>query len=247
MEAFERVRLPGFEDYMVGHLEEFNPFLSNILGDGGIRTLIRAAMKRAADQGFTHRGPVKFFIETAILLGIEFDSDPQYAQARRILGDATRPDQTERADDLHAWLTELLIAVAGPHRKHARRALREIRRQGFDTIPLSRSDFADRAIGRLWEVYPEKVEAIGDGPLRGLIPRALEEAQGHGIATDAGVCLLLGLMFAFGHGFVRDPKYPWATAILSDRALADPHAKVERLYSGANDYLDQVLEHREEL
>jgi hypothetical protein len=245
LEAIEEVRLPEFEDYMVEHLANASPLHSKSLGEKGIRTLIRAGMQRAREHGFTQRGPVKFYIETTILLGIDFDTDPQYPQAAEILDDPSIPDQTDRADRVHAWLMEFLDAAGGPDRQYARRALQRARQIPHEPIPVSSPTFDSQIIERMRETHPEKVDYLGEPVLRRLIRRAIKEAKKYGVANDAGVCLFVGLMFAVGHGFVGDPKYPWIAKTLTNGAVTDPDKRVERLYSKTMVYLDQVLQHLE--
>ena len=245
MEVFEEVRLPEFEDYMVEHLKDFSPLHSKSLGEEGIRILIRTGMERAKKHGFTHRGPVKFYIEAAILLGIDFDTDPQYPWPGKILRDPSVPDQMERADRVHAWLIVLLEAAGGPGRQYAKQALRRARTMPLEAVPVSSPGFEREALRRMAENHPEEAAYLGNTVLRGLIPRAIEETKRFSVSTDLGVCLFLGLMFAVGHGFTGDPKYPWVANTLKNPAFTDPAKRVEKLYSKTMTYLDHVLQHIE--
>jgi hypothetical protein len=245
MQALEEARLPEFEDYMVVHLKDFSLLHSESLGEAGIRALLRVGMERAKKHGFTHRGPVKFYIETMILLGVDFDTDPQYPGPGEILRDPLMPDQTQRADRVHTWLMDLLDAAGGPNRQYARQALYRAKEIPFQAIPVSSSNFEDEVIRYMKENHPEKAAYLGETALRGLIPRAIEETKKYSVSTDAGVCLFIGLMFAVGHGFAGDPKYPWIGNTLTNPAIIDPDKRVERLYSKTMTYLDHVLQHIE--
>jgi hypothetical protein len=241
--AFQEVRLPEFEDSMVQHLKMFTPLHTASLGEAGIRTLIAAGVERARTYGFTYRGPVQFYIEMTVLLGIDFDTDPQYAQAGAILRDVSIPDQVQRADLVYEWLLGLLAVAAGPDREYAKRALARARQLPFEPRPVSSPDFAAQSIALMRDNHPEKVAFVGERALERLIARAHEEAATLGVETDAGVCLLLALMFALGHGVTRDPKYPWVAHTLTNSAVRDPEKRVERLYSKTMTYLDNVLQH----
>jgi hypothetical protein len=241
LETLEDATMPNFEDSMVTHLKDFSPLHTASLGESGIRTLIQACVARANNLGFTRRGPMQFYVEAAILLGIDFDTDPQYPWPGQILRDRSTPDQMQRADRVHAWLTEFLRAAGGPNREYARHALEKARGLSLEGVPLSHENFAAEVLRRLKETHPEKVTFLGDEVLRGLIPRAVSEATTYNVATDAGVSLFIALMFAVGHGFTRDPKYPWITNTLTNRAISEPAKRVQRLYSKTMTYLDQVL------
>jgi hypothetical protein len=245
IEVFEKARSPEFDDYMVAHLKDFSPLHSASLSEAGIRKLISAGIERARKYGFTWRGSIKFYIETMILLGVDFDTDPQYPWPGKILRDASIPDQIQRADRVHAWLVELLAAAGGPNREYARQALHRARKIPLEPIAVSSPNFADEIIRRVKENHPEKVNYLGEAVLRGLIPRAIEETKKYSVSTDAGVCLFIGLMFAIGHGFAHDPKYPWIMNTLTNPAITDPDRRIERLYSKTMTYLDHVLQHLE--
>ena len=243
MRVFEDASTPEFEDYMVGHLREFTPLHWESLGEPGIRGLIRQGVGLARKIGFTRRGPVRFYIETTILLGIAFENDPQYPSLGRILRDHSIPDQVERADRGHGWLMDFLDAAGGPDRQYAKRALRRARELQFPAVTLSSSGFIEEALRRMKETHPEKAAYLGDATLRSLAGRAVEETRKYSIASDSGSILFLGLMFAVGHGFAVDPKYPWVANTLANPSITDDAKRVERLYSKTMTYLDHVLQH----
>jgi hypothetical protein len=245
IEVFEEVNTPEFEDFMVEHLKTFSPLHSEALGEKGIRKLIRMGVERAKKHGFTRRGPAKFYIETMILLGCAFDTDPQYPWTGRLLGAPKVHDQTERADSLHGKLIEFLDVVGGPNRIYAKQALKRARQMPLNALPVSSNTFEAEIIRRMRENNPEKVVYIGEDALRGLILRAKEEALRYSVSTDGGICLFIGLMFSVGHGFACDPKYPWVANTLTNTGITDSNARVERLYSKTMTYLDHVLQHFE--
>jgi hypothetical protein len=243
MEAFEETGSPQFENLMVEHLKDFSPLHSASLGDDGMRTLIRVGRERAGRHGFTARGPVQFYIDTIILLGVDFDTDPQYPWIAEILNEQSTRGQMQRADRVHAWLMEFLEAAGGPGRQYARQALARARGMPLEGIPVASETFADEIVRRMKAAHPEKASFLGDDNLRGLIPRAVEETKKYSVSTDEGVSLFVALMYAVGHGFAGDPKYPWVSKTLTNPAITDPSKRVQRLYSKTMTYLDHVLQH----
>lgn len=241
MQVFEETRLPQFEDYMVEHLKDFSPLFSESLGNAGMRSVIQAGMKRAAMHGFTFWGPVRLYIETTILLGIDFATDPQYPWATEILGNIRIPDQTQRAGQLYEELTAFLDAVRGPDGAYSNRAIRVLRVIPLETGSATTPAFVDSMLTRMREVHPEKVNYVGEQALGTLIARAIEEGGVLSISTGAGVSLLLGLMFVIGHGCVSDPKFPWIASTLCSSVSRDPSELVQRLYAKSVTYLDHVL------
>jgi hypothetical protein len=241
LETMRQAALRDFEDYMVQHLHGFIPRLEKVLGDAGLRQVIHYGIARARPYGFTSRACVRFFIETILLFGAEFDTDPQYPWARQILTDERITDQTVRGDRLCAKAGDFLDHVAGTDRKLVRQALRRARHEPFDGPAVGTPDFISKALERLQRVYPEKYAFLGAEALDGLIRRALEETRHQAITTGAGGALVLGLMFTVGHGMTRDPHLPWIAGTLGNQAIADPNKRAERLYAKAMTYLDGVL------
>jgi hypothetical protein len=233
----------GFENFLVGHLAGFTPLHSKSLGDAGIRALIREGVDKARGHGMTSRGPVRLYVELIVLLGIDFDTDPQYSRAGETLRDLSLGDETERADWLHDQVMGLLETVGGPNREYAIRSLRRSAGLPLHGLRIESPEFGEFAIRQMREIYPEKVDYVGEPALLELASRAAEEARVHGIATNEGVNLLLGLMFAVGHGCTRDPKYPWIAGTLANPKMPQPEKRVERLYAKSMTYLEAALQH----
>ena len=240
IEVFEEARLPAFEDEMVEHLKEFTPMHSEVLGEEGIRPIIQLGMERAKKYGWTHKGPVRFYIELFFMLGVDFDTDPQFPWTRQLLADPSVPDQTERADRLHAKVMDYIEVVGGPSREYAKRALSKAKALPFEGTPVSSADFENEVIRRMNTMHPEKCSYVGEKPLRSLIPHALKQAQQYSVTSDAGVALFIGLMFALGHGVITDPKYPFIERTLKNTRFADPAKRAERAYAKIMTYLDHV-------
>lgn len=243
LSAFEEARIPGFDDYMVHHLKDFTPLHAAAFGEEGSREFARLSIERAARYQFTKRGPVRFYAEMMILLGVDFDSDPQYPWASRILADMPFRDQLQKADRIWEKLMDFLNAVGGPDRSYARAALDRARLIPFQSISLNARDFDQQIIAKMMSIHPEKAAYVGHEQLSLLVDRARAVARSYGILTDQGVCFLAGMMYAIGHGCVEDPKYPWIKQTLTNPAIISPEVRVERLYSKTMTYLDNVLKH----
>src|SRR5438128_1655429 len=135
LETMRQSSLKAFEDYMVTHLRGFIPRLDQVLGEVGMRKVIRYGIEKAKTYGFTTRACVRFYIETILLFGAEFDTDPQYPWAKEILTNEKIIDQMVRGDVLCVKAGEYLDQVAGPDRKLVRQALRRARQEPFDGPP----------------------------------------------------------------------------------------------------------------
>lgn len=123
---------------------------------------------------------------------------------------------------LYEQAMAFLDRTAGPDNEFLRHTLSVLRQPGvFEGLPAAPS-FGHRVLLLLQTLAPEKYKALGEGALRALVRSGYEAAKYHGVTTESGMMNYLALAFVLGSGFDRDPLYPWAAAVLTDPALADP-------------------------
>lgn len=241
MEVFEKFILPAFEDEMVAHLRQFVPDHAGTIGDKRVRQLIRSGIERAKLYGLTYRNPVRFYIELMFMLGSDFDTDPQYPWAFEILKDSIYLGQLEKADRLYHNAMDYLEKVQGPDYEYEIAALRQFAGLRFDNLRVVNGNFGGEITLLLKRLYPQKCAFIGDQAIRKLIQVGHELAKSYAISDAAGVPLLVGLMFAFGHGCANDPQFCWITDTMNDNSVVDPNNRIERLFSKMRAYLSQAL------
>ena len=230
-----------FEDGMVRHLREFNPHHCEVIGEAGLREVIRAAIVRAAEYGFTTRGPVRLYLDLIFMFGHDFDTDPLYPWAGEILNHGDGEDQMQRAERLHATALRYADAVAGPNHEFEKAALRRAQSVSWQDLRLPPGSFEDGCVARLREAHTHKYAYVGEDAVRGMIGEAVEKAQAFSISAPEGRLLFVVMAFALGHGFVADPLYPWVSGTLNNPAIKDPNRRAERLCAKAKTYLERVL------
>lgn len=93
--------------------------------------------------------------------------------------------------------------------------------------------FEDRMVAHLGRFLPQQSEELGEPRLRDTIRQGAVRAPAYGFHTERLVCQFIDLMVSFGRDFDRDGRCPWASRILSDRALTDADQKMDRLYETA--------------
>lgn len=241
LEQFERDAFRRFEDDMVSHLKDFAPHHFGIIGDGGTRDVIRLGAARAANYGFTNRGPVRFYIELMFMLGSYFDTDPTLPWAREVLCDTLVIDQMERADLLHEHLLLYLQKVAGPENQYIIKALQRMRGVTSEAVLATGGDFEETMLSHMRSVHPERCDHVGERPLKFLIQWAVAASNRSAIGTQRGRVLFVALMFAMGHGFANDPLFPWVRRTINDPRVADADKRAERLERKGLVYLERVL------
>ena len=109
MEAFSRVEIRKFEDWMINHLTQFFPAQCMALGNTQVRAMIQDGIKRAAGYGITTQRDVCKFIDLMIVVGRDFDCDGRNAWAGTILSAEQEPGSKIRT--LHATALHYLRSL----------------------------------------------------------------------------------------------------------------------------------------
>lgn len=240
VEAFDRAAREEFERELLAHVKDFVPKHAKALGDEGCLKVIRLGIERAATHGFTYRGPVRFYVELMIKFGSGFDTDPQLPWAVAALADKSG-DQMARAERLYEKYLDYDAAVVGPESEYARAAIRRSSRLKPADVVVGPEGRAAWLVARLKEYYPEKAADLGDAGLAALVPRGEQLATKYGITSDFGAVVFTVLMFALGHQFDTDPRFPWIEGTLTADRADDPDRRAERLATKALAFAARAL------
>jgi len=241
MEVFEQAAIRNFEDEMVRHMKKFSLLHCKVIEDNGVREVIRLGIDRSEKYSLTNRGPVRFYIELMFMFGSDFDTDPQYPWAGEILNDPRIVDQMQRADCLYNKAMDCVDTVAGPDYEYEKEALRRISHIRFENLPAIGDNVETEIVIHLNRIHPQKCKYIGQPAFQALIQRGNALTESYALPMPDGIALLVGLMFAFGHGCVNDPQFPWIAETLNNTQIVAPSKRIERLYSKMVTYLSYEL------
>jgi hypothetical protein len=244
-ERFEEEGTRRFENELVEHLKTFANRHCKVIGDEGVRQVIRLGFESSKRYGFSMQGPMRFFIELMFMFGGYFDTDVQHPWAAEALADPLVEGELFRADALHQKMEDYLRVVSGPENAFAKSALRETRRLAAAPPPTSTNDLRDELMARMEKVYPEKCAWLGESRLGAVIDGGIGVATIQGVTSTTGLSLFAVLAFALGHRFADDPLFPWIAATLNHTTMTDPNTRAERLQEKALLYLDRVLAYLE--
>src|ERR1700719_491066 len=75
------------ENELVAHCHQFAPQSYRAAGENGVRQAVRLGFQRAQGYGFETQDHVRFYVDLMLVLGSDFDSDPQFPWAAEILQD----------------------------------------------------------------------------------------------------------------------------------------------------------------
>lgn len=231
----------AFEDEMVAHLAEFSPPLFKVIKEEQMREAVRFGVSQADNYGFNLRGPIRLYLESMLLFGSHFDTDPQYPWAGEILKNQNSSLQMNRADSIYEKIINYQEKVSGENAVNTRKALKELLVFAGKPINFSSNNFPTAMRQEMARIFPQKTNYIGEDALTALIQEGRAEAQKYRFPTVRGEVLIVALMFAFGHGCTDDLLYPWIARTLKDEKIIDPAARAERLEKKAVTWLEHVL------
>jgi hypothetical protein len=176
-----------------------------------------------------------------MILGSDFDSDPQFGWAQSQLDDFSVPPP-ERIRVLFGSTVEYLDQVAGGSGGHIVRALLRIRGYDFEApLDSTGAGLVSGLASLMEQFYPEKAAYQGADVNRALVQSAVTRAADHGIHGPNGIAVYATLAFMLGAGFDTDPIYWWAGDSLADAEALDEGVRVARLQAHAREFLEAAL------
>lgn len=240
MRVFEAAASVAFEKALVEHMRGYAPPLFEVVSEPGMHAVVRSAVERAANYGFTYEGPIRFLLELFCTLGWGADTDPQLPWIGEALQDQSEP-QMLRAQRVYERLIVFLDEVAGPQGAYARKALERVLH--LDPEWIARPMSTDALLREMESLYPEKFSFSGEETLRGMVAGAAATAERYSLPGERGIALVAALEFALGHKVTEDPFYPWISKTLADTRILDGNKRLQRLATKARTYAEHTAEH----
>jgi hypothetical protein len=246
LRALDDLPRRNFEAQLVRHFARFYPREFASAGPAEADRLITTGLRRAANHGLLTADTATRFVHMMIILGWEFDSDPQLPWARTRLLDYSFP-APERMAALFQVTLDYLSEVVGENGGRIARAMLRIRKYDLFCPWNSRGDlFRGELLARLAYFYPEKAALQGDAVNQLFLERATSDAATHELTGTDGIGAYVSLAFMLGIGFATDPLYRWAGTALK-ASIGQPEAqRVVLLIDRALEHIDASLKGRED-
>jgi hypothetical protein len=238
MDLLRGIPQKQFKDDMVNHLKRFDPILCGSAGEKALSQFVDMAYERTLALELNQKFAVTAFIEILFTLGCEFQSDPQYYWLRPFVKSIGGASQDEHARLLQFHVVRYLEEVHGAGSEHGLAALEKIRGitgAQLDEIAVS---YSQKAPAWLESLHPNKCAFIGGEATASLAEYARQEAERNNCKLASSVPVLLGLMFSFGSGILRDPLYSWVPETFSR-----PEVGEKRLLSRTKAYFHIMKNH----
>jgi hypothetical protein len=204
--------------------------------------LVGMGIQRALRHGYSSQREASLYVNLMIILGCDFDRDPQIPWAAQQLDDERIRGRFRRIQRVHESAIRYLEQTVGDNNQHIVRSMIRLRDYRLDEAPSSSGSRlgADLAtlLARFWG---EKSSYQGEEAMRQLIAHSMSSAGNFGITGSRGLTVYTTLTFTLGSGFASDPMYPWAGRVLSDDRLPDEAPRVQELHREAISYLKESL------
>ena len=242
MNVFQQRAGQLMEDGLVRHFLQHYPRESRQAGGPSqIRKLVQQGIQRARAYGFETQHQTGLFTALMIMLGSDFDDDPQLSWAAEQLADDSA-GPSDRIQYLFQSAVDYLSATAGEDSELIVRAMLRIRAWDPHTAP--------ETTGRQWEddvcalfqrLYPQKYEFQGDAATVEMLRHSVETAARYGIGSQQGHSIYALHMFMLGSGFDTDLLHPWVARPLKDPAVATEKERLDQLWNSAMQHLNESL------
>jgi hypothetical protein len=242
MNILSQSSLGSFEDRMVAHVGSFFPNHYKIMGEARIRGVIRYGYDRAKRHGLTTQRNVCLYLNQMLILGSDFDNDPQVPWAAETLDDANDLNPQVRIDTLADRVARYFHEISGPDHQYLNRVLIKIHRQSraLFSQPIS-ENFELQALDQLRRIWPKKYESVGESNLLSMIRLGTEVAARYGITHKQNLLKYVAFMFLIGSRFDIDPQFSWAGDILKENSIADQGSRTTHLYETMMNHLDSFI------
>jgi len=234
--ALQGPAVSRFETDMLAHLGRHYPLDKVLLGDDGMRAVIRAGRQKAMAAGFTTSDDIARFVTLCLVLGSGFTDDPLLPWASRIVaqGAGTFGTGARLAEEAAVYL-ELTNGADG------RAALVAMLRAVSLDFATATAAATAADLGHdpdpdasLWQLlrhlWPRKHRRIQPAQRVAFLKTAKAAAAADGMDTAGSARLHSILTFLLGADFSNDPALPWARAALTATAGAPARDRARALY-----------------
>jgi len=210
IQAFKLAAQSRFENWMVRYIARRSPANISASGEEAVRRLIRLGIRRSQASGISKGAETCTYILIMLVLGSDFDTDPLYPWAAELLRGQPDSPAAERVALLRRRTRRFLENADGPRAENLDRAIERVRCSSLtELLPDSDGKLEEYAAGRLRFLQPEKLDQVGTAVIPRLLRKGIETATAVGAPNIRAITMIAGLMFMLGHGFFRDPQYPW--------------------------------------
>lgn len=174
--------------------------------------------------------------------GCEFASDPQHSWTTDAFRQIDTRSQMSRADLLFEKYTQFTQETMGVNNEILVRALSSfVGADPSDLVSPKGETMLELRNAVAW-MWPERFTFVGQEGIELAIESAITCTQEFGATKPSSMAVASALGILVGHGFARDPLYPWISQVLDSVSEdKDPDQLFKRLHSQGKIYMNEVI------
>ena len=216
IDAFRSVADTDFERLLARRLIETFPRSKESHGEAAIAGLARLGLERARKLGLDREEDILRYLGVMLLVGSEFERDPQLRWAATALAVPAAAPAPQRVAVLWEQTRAYCNRVMGANQHHHAMALRSLEGKTVETLIAGASRSSNDLLMLLTTMHPLKVQDVGASSIHDLTRFAVETCRTHEILDRESVALMTVLLFLFGAGMMSDPLTVWAQEALKE-------------------------------
>lgn len=243
VEIFRRQAQARLESQLASHFQAHYPReCREAGGEPSVLKLVRLGIAKALDHGYATQQQAGYTVGLMILLGVDFEVDPQIPWAGMKFDDPGIADPDRRIHAVYEAAVESLDRIAGEQRQNLVKAMIRLKSVDLKEFPQpALPTWEASLLALLGRWYPEKVQDQGEEPTKSLIRKSAVAAARYGFTGAAGRGLFATLSFMLGSGFDHDPLYPWAARTLTNPSYHNEAARATALHLDAIRHIQSSL------
>ena len=213
----------AYENYiteLVEHCNECYPHLRTTMGEENLRQVLRDAVEKAEESGFTQKGSVQFYIDLLIVFGWDFETDPQYPWIKESIQSDQGKSQIRVSTELFYEVDKYLDAISGKDSEYLFDAAKKLELLTIDNLPVTKNNFIQDMLVVLQDSYPQKYQSTEKDQRIKLIEQGIKKSKNdYQFEQPNHIGLVVILMFLLGHEFDHDPFYKWVSLEKSNQYI----------------------------
>lgn len=203
VDLFKALSFKDYIDEVFSHCEVMYPALVSSQHREKFCYYIEQSIALAKKADFTQRGPVRLFIDMIILLGYNFEQDPQYQWAKfNEMNKAS--SQLEKSMMMYRILEQYIAAVYGENNVFFEQSLVKLSNLNINTISDSKENYHNNTHELLNYIHPQRYDLLGHESIDNLISFSDENIQSDRIIKPNHKSYLVLIRFLLGGYFYND-------------------------------------------
>lgn len=214
---FKEQAVDDYLNRLVTHCQTNYPHLKKIMNSTQLKEVLQGCLSTISQRGFVQEDTTRFYIDLMIILGVDFENDPQYSWVRRCFSEYSNFGELTRAEVLYYDVMNFLDFSYGKdfcNKAEIYRNLRAFLEKDSSKNPYHYVQNFSNDVSTLAQltgsiaaqIAPAKFNATTQEDFTALVAFGMEKTN-HLINSNnqQDIINIILLMFIFGSHFYEDP------------------------------------------